>query len=177
MRQSKKGITLVELIICCAIIVMLGGACSAVLASGSKIFNKSSSTATSQLDADVLQNHMMNLLPSTKSVGQITVDDAKDLTSGNCLFFDAENENLFTIRIDGKNTTIRSVEEFAYDLVRAGDPDSQTARAQLVYTVTLANGKTFSGGFVLSNLKYDEATMSTIIGNVSEKPFFFSKNS
>lgn len=176
MKHSKKGVTLVELIICCAIIVMLGGACSAVLASGSTIFNTSSHTASAQMDSDVLQNFMMNLIPSSKSVSQITVDEAKALASGNCLFFDEENDNLFTVRVDGKNTSIRSVTEFEYQIIRAGDPDSDTARAQFIYTVTLSDGNTLSGGFVLNNMKYDEGLMPGIVGKVSEKPFCFSKS-
>lgn len=177
MKHSKKGITLVELIICCAIIVMLGGACSAVLASGSTIFNTSSHTANAQLDADVLQNFMMNLIPSTNEVDQISLAEAKDLTDGNCLFFDDENNGVFTIRVGGKNTSIRSVTEFEYQIIRAGDPDSDTARAQFVYTVTLADGNALSGGFVLSNMKYDGGLMPDICGKVSEKPFFFNKTS
>ena len=175
MKNSKKGITLVELIICCAIIVMLGGACSAVLASGSRIFNTSSQTASAQLDSDVLQNFMMNLIPSSKNVSQITVTEAKGLTHGNCLFFDDENDNVFTVRVDGKNTSIRSIKEFEYQIIRAGDPDSNTARAQFVYTVTLSDGNTLSGGFVLSNMKFDEGLMPEINGKVSEKPFCFNK--
>ena len=175
MKNSKKGITLVELIICCAIIVMLGGACSAVLASGSTIFNTSSHTANAQMDSDVLQNFMMNLIPSTNNVSQITVAEAKALSGGNCLFFDDENDNLFTVRIDGKNTSIRSVKEFEYQIIRAGDPDSDTARAQFVYTVTLSDGNKLNGGFVLSNMKFDEGLMPEINGKVSEKPFCFNK--
>lgn len=176
MKHSKKGITLVELVICCAIIVMLGGACSAVLASGSRIFNTSSHTANAQLDANVVQNYMMNLIPSSNEVNQITVEEAKVLTDGNCLFFDDENDGLFTIRIAGKNTTIHSVEEFEYKIIRAGDPDSETARAQLVYTMTLSDNSTLSGGFVLSNMKFDDGLMPSINGVVSENPFYFSKS-
>ena len=175
MKHSKKGITLVELIICCAIIVMLGGACSAVLASGSTIFNTSTHTANAQLDSDVLQNFMMNLIPSTNKVDKITVAQAKELASGNCLFFDDENDNTFTVRVNGKNTSIRSIEEFEYQIIRAGDTD--TARAQFVYAITLSDGNTPRRGFVLSNMKFHAGTMPDIKGKVSEDPFFFSKES
>lgn len=175
MKKSKKGVTLVELIICCTIIVLLGGACTAVLASGSQIFNTSSQTANAQLDSDVLQNFMMNLIPSTKTVGQLTLSEAKALDSGNCLFFDDENDGLFTISVDGNKTTIRSVAEFEYSIIRAGDPDSDTARAQFVYTATLTDGTELHGGFVLSNMKYDAGAMDEIKDILaSEKPFCFN---
>lgn len=174
MKKSKKGITLVELVLCCAIIVMLGGACTALLMSGNTIFNQSSSTANAQLDSDVLQSYMMNLLPRTNAISQPSLDDAKDLSEGNCIYFDDENDDLFTLRINGEKTTIRSIEEFEYSIVRAGAASSATARAQLLYTVTLTDGTIFSSGFVLSNIKYDESTMSDISGKVSEKPFGFS---
>ena len=177
MKKTKKGITLVELVICCAIIVMLGGACSAVLASGSRIFNTSSHTANAQLDANVVQNFMMNLIPSTNEVSQISLNDAKALTDGNCLFFDDENDNLFTVQIDGKKTSVRSVQEFEYEIIRAGDPESDTARAQFIYVITLSDGNTLSGGFVLSNMKYDEGSMPDIKGKVTEDPFYFNKTS
>lgn len=189
MKKSKKGITLVELVICCAIIVMLGGACSAVLASGSRIFNQSSNSANAQLDADLLQNHMMTLIPSARNVGNITLDEldqAKQLTTGSYMFFDKDNANLFTLRVNGKNTTIRSIKEFEYSIIQAGDPDSTTARPQFVYTVTFSDGNIMNGGFVLSNLPYvggsadpddpnpPEDSMEQIKGKISEKPFCFN---
>lgn len=179
MHKSKKGVTLVELVICCAIIVMLGGACSAVLASGSRIFNTSSHSANAQLDANVIQNYMMALIPSANEVSSTTIDDAKESTTGNCLFFD---NDVFTIRIKDKKTTIRSVEEFTYDILCAGDPDSETARAQFVYTITLSDGNTLSGGFVFINLSYNNALESfgleddePISGDVKVQPFSFNK--
>ena len=187
MKKSRRGITLVELVICCAIIVMLGGACSAVLASGSRVFNQSSHSANAQLDADLLQSHMMMLMPSCKNVNSITLDEleqAKQLTTGSYMFFDEDNGNLFTLRVNGKNTTIRSIKEFEYSIIQAGDPDSTTARAQFVYTVTFKDGNVLNGGFVLSNMQYvgdpegaeepAEDSMTAITGKVSEKPFCFN---
>ena len=98
MKKSKKGVTLVELIICCGIIVMLGGACTAVLASGSTIFNQRSRMAGAQLDADVLQTYMINILPSAENIKDTPRDDAKDIAAdqGEALFFNDNGE--FTIR-------------------------------------------------------------------------------
>lgn len=179
MHKSKKGVTLVELVICCAIIVMLGGACSAVLASGSRIFNTSSHTANAQLDANVIQNYMMNLIPSADEMRPTTLEEARENSVGNCLFFD---NDVFTIRINGKNTTIRSVDEFTYDIIRAGDPSSSTARAQFVYTITLSDKNTLTGGFVLSNMTYADAQSSfateddePISGDIKTEPFYFNK--
>lgn len=173
MKKTKKGVTLVELVICCAIIVMLGGACTAVLLSGHSIFNTSSKAANAQLDSDVLQTYMMNLLPSAKNVDQLSLAEAKALTSGNSVYFDDENGDVFTLQIDGEKNTIRSIAEFEYSIARAGDSASSTARAQFLYTVTMTDGSSFTGGFVLSNMKYDDTSMATMTGKVSEAPFCF----
>ena len=78
MKKSKKGITLVELVICCAIIVMLGGACTAVLASGSRVYNQSTSAATSQMDAfdclsliDYIDPNIINRITPNKDTNPI----------------------------------------------------------------------------------------------------------
>jgi len=170
MKNSKKGITLVELIICCAIIVMLGGACSAVLASGATIFNQSSSTANAQLDADVLQRYMRNILPSAKTVTQLNEGDAMDRASAKYLFFDESNSNMFTIRVDGSDTSIRSISGFTYSIVRAGDADSENARIQFNYTATLTDGSILEGGFVLGNAKFQ----SEISGDLKLNPIGFN---
>lgn len=175
MKRTKKGITLVELVICCAIIVLLGGACTAVLVSGQTVFDKSSKTANAQLDADVLQTYLSNMLPSAKAVRQIGPEDIDNEENKNCIYFDGDGK--FTLKVNGNTTTIRSVSEFAYSVIRAGDPASTNARAQLVYTVTLTDGSTFNGGFILSNVKYsdvvpDEASEITD-DKASENPLCF----
>lgn len=170
MKRSKKGITLVELVICCAIIVMLGGACTAVLASGAQIFNTSSRTANAQLDADVLQTFMINNLPSAKNpTTEKSLTEAKALTEGIAIYVE---DSTLTIQVDGNATSIRSVTELEYKFAKAGDPTSQSARAQFLYTATLTNGSTLSGGFVLGNEKYktdwDDKTYTA-----SEQPVCF----
>lgn len=179
MKNSKKGITLVELVICCAIIVMLGGACTAVLASGSNVFNTSTKTASAQLDSDVLQTFMINLIPSTKNfTNEKSLAEAKNLTQGNAFYFDDDNDGLFTVRVNGNSTAIQSVSELQYSIIRAGDPNSETARAQFIYTATLKNGSTLNGGFVLSNMKYVESSMSVFTDVLaSEHPFCFNLDS
>lgn len=165
MKQSKKGITLVELVICCAILVLLGGACTAVLVSGQTVFNTSSKTANAQLDADVLQTYLMNLLPPAKNIKAGSLDEATATTEGlefNAIFFD--NDNVFTLRRGKDFTTIRSIAGFQYTIVCAGeaptdptDDSGSGARAQLKYTITLTDGSKINGGFVLANVKYSSS--------------------
>lgn len=158
MKQSKKGITLVELVICCAILVLLGGACTAVLVSGQTVFNTSSKTANAQLDADVLQTYLMNLLPPAKNIKAGSLDEATVTTEKfNAIFFD--NDNVFTLRRDKDFTTIQSIAGFQYNIVPAGETTSTSARAQLQYTITLTDGSEINGGFVLANVKYDASTL------------------
>ena len=176
MRNSKKGITLVELIICCAIITLLAGACTTVLASGSHIFNKSTQAAGVQLDADVLQTSLMNLIPSAHNVSNDkSMDEVKDLTDGYAIYFDDSNDGLFTLRNNGRATTIQSVKEFTYSIIRAGDPASGSARAQFVYEAVMIDGSKFSGGFIFNNLKYNPDTMDAIDSiSVANTPVCFN---
>ena len=152
MKNSKKGITLVELVICCAIIVMLGGACTAVLASGSTIFNHSAKAASAQLDSDVLQTHMINLLPSAKNIRSADHSEAKDISEGKGTSLFLDENGTFIIRNNGSNTTIHSVESFSYEVLRAGTSD--TAKAQLKYAVKFYDGSILEGGFLLTNVTY-----------------------
>ena len=170
MKNSKKGMSLVELVICCAIIVMLGGACTAVLASGSSIFNQSSRTANAQLDSDVLQNYMIQLVPSAKRVGQIEKDDVATLGEEICFYFDEESGK-FTIRTSAdKSTTISSVTEFTYKVICAGE-EGNNARAQLMYTAKFMDGSSMNSGFVLSNVKYG----ASISGDAKDTPLCLYK--
>lgn len=156
MKKSKKGVTLVELIICCFIIVMLGGACTALLMSGEHIYSSSADAAGAQLDADVLQTYMMKMIPSADNVMVDTIPAADQ----DGLYFD--DEGVFTISANGKLTTIESVSEFKYSLVKAGDSASGNARVQLVYTVTMDDDSEFTGGFIMSNVKYDDSMASMV---------------
>lgn len=158
MKKSKKGVTLVELVICCAIIVMLGGACTAVLISGEKVFSGSANSANSQIEANVLQTYLMTAMPSVKTVATIDEDDAKAATAGVYLFFDGED---FTINDDGKLTVINGVKEFKCKFLKAGEATSSDAKAQFAYTVKMNDGNSFSSGLVLSNMPYDLSTMGT----------------
>lgn len=172
MKHSKKGITLVELVICCAIIVMLGGACTAVLASGSNIFYTGSATANAQLDAEVMQNILLNTLPSVSGIQQVSETDL-EAESGIYLYI---SDNELVIRNSGKETTVHAVTDLAYQLVRAGASDSSNARAQLTYTATLTDGNTLSGGMVLTNVTYSNVVTGdgAFEGKLSENPLGFN---
>lgn len=162
MKKSKKGVTLVELVICCFIIVMLGGACTVLLMSGEHIYSSSANAAGAQLDSDVLQTYMMKIVPPADSVSVGTVPGADQ----DGVFFD--DEGVFTISANGKLTTIDSVAKFEYSLMKAGDSASTNARAQLVYTVTMDDDSTFTGGFIMSNVEYTSSMDA--VRNVSLAP-------
>ena len=177
MKKSKKGVTLVELIICCGILVMLGGACTAVLASGSQIFNQSSAAAKAQMDADVMQNHIMAFVPSATAISQKDpLTTTLPLEKGNCIYFD--NEGVFTISRDGVVTAVDSVSAFEYEVVPAGDNDSTNVRSQFLYTVSFKDGTSLSGGFVMNNIKFKDAKNIAgevpITGNITDHPLCFT---
>lgn len=171
MKKSKKGVTLVELVICCGILVILAGACTAVLMSGEKVFSTSANSANTQIEANVLQNFLFGQLPSVKTVTTVSVDDAKAATEGTYLYFD---DDVFTINAEGSQTTIDSVQEFKCSFLKAGESASVSARAQFTYTVTMKDGSTFSGGMVLSNMKYDDSIMSVDNGDGTHTPIEYS---
>lgn len=164
MKQTKKGFTLVELIICCAIMTMLAGACTALLMSGEKLFSTGSKSALTQMDVNVLQTTILNRLPSANAVelvlGEIPeeqVPPAQGEDKITELFFDVvDGKSVFTIRHDGKGTTIPEIEEFTCYLLPIGA--SQTARAQFNYTATCKNGAVYSGGMALSTMNFATAT-------------------
>lgn len=188
MKRTKKGITLVELVICCAIIVLIGGAATALLMSGEHLFSSSADSASNQMELDVLQSYMMNIIPSAKNIGVVTRDEDGVLQlpeSGNCIFFNDDGDLI--IRTDTKETEIRSISEFQYQVIRAGiasetpeDSDAETepdtARAQFVYTVTFSNGQTYQGGFVINNLSYPvvSASVGTELADLNEAPLCVS---
>lgn len=177
MRRTKKGVTLVELIICCGIIVMIGGACTAVLMSGHKIFNNSAASANAQLETDVLQTYLTNMIPRAPTIRQLeSVEAISDENDKDCIYID--NDGIFFIRVDGKSVELRSVVEFEYKLVPAGKHVNRR-RPQFVYKVTLVDGTTYTSGFVLGNLIYDFAIAQddssfTSFATVSEIPVCFT---
>ena len=160
MRKSKRGVTLVELIICCGIIVMVGAACTGVLLSGHNMFSGSANSANAQLDTDVVQAYLIHSLPRAANIDQISTSDSLPAT-GSFLYFD---NDVFVIEIDGKKTTVRSVSDFTYKLSPAGPDTSTTARAQFQYTLTMSDGSKYSSGFILSNFSY----ASTIVTDLDE---------
>lgn len=186
MKRSKKGVTLVELIICCAITVMLAGACTAVLISGQRVWKSGSESANAQMTADVMQTNLYNRLPTMNGAAVTDVAAAKTTPAGADSWFSlyldgADGEaKVFTMNAGGNTTTLEDVTDLSFAFTKAGDPDSDTARAQFVYTATLVDGREFSGGLVISNLKFEDITGYTdgdehTLG--SEKAILFTKTS
>ena len=153
MRKNKKGVTLVELIICCGIIVMIGGACTAVLMSGHKIFTNSSNSANAQLDTNVIQTYFTNVLPRSKSIFATSIIAAQENTEDFCIYF-AGDDKVFTLRTAGKDVALNSVADFKYNLIPAGDGTDDAVKPQFIYTVTMKDGSSYTGGYVLMNLHY-----------------------
>lgn len=176
MKHSKKGVTLVELVICCGILVLLGAGCTALLMSGENAFSTGAKATSAHLDASTVQTHLMKAIPSAKSVALISDEEAATLPAGNCLFFNEEND--FIIRNNGNEIKLDAITGFTYSFVKAGetveaaaeDPTEGTAdaegeedagnaayaRAQFVYTITTSSGSKLDGGFLLSNFAYDK---------------------
>jgi hypothetical protein len=193
MKRTKKGITLVELVICCAIIVLIGGAATALLMSGEHLFSSSADSASNQMELDVLQSHMMNIIPSAKNIGIIETDEDNDLlllTAGYCIYFN--DADTLIIRTGSKETEIRAVTGFVYQIILAGVPNESlpsqsteptteteppiTARAQFLYTVTFRNGQSYQGGFVINNLSYPvvAAELGTTERDLKDSPICVS---
>ena len=166
MKTSKKGVTLVELIICCAITVLLAGACTAVLISGQRVWKSGSEAANAQMSADVLQTSLYGKLPSynaAKVVSSSSPTDVtflKESTTGTVLYL-ADDDTL-VIRTNGKDMMLDDVKKVTYTFLKAGGND--TARAQFNYTVTLSDGRSFSGGIVVSNLRFKNIVLATGTG-------------
>ena len=148
MKRSKKGFTLVELIICCVIMTMLAGACTALLMSGEKLFSTGSQSAITQMDVSLLQTSLLKQLPSTQKVDKL--DAAGSSTKDTELFFN--DEGVFTIRHNGKDITIHEISSFNCTLTKIGE--SQKARTQFSYVATCKDGTTYSGGMALSTMKF-----------------------
>lgn len=173
MKKTKKGVTLVELIICCAIIVMLGGACTALLLSGEHIFSTSAKEAGVQADVNLLQSYMRTLLPPTKEVTDKNISNVG--IDESYVYFD---RGVFTIHTNGKDIAIDSITEFQYSIEKVGTSSAiadSTARARFTYTVKLKDGGTFSGGYVLTNKKYTADQSYTLIHTNTTKAITFDR--
>lgn len=170
MKRTKRGFTLVELIICCAIMTMLAGACTALLMSGEKLYSTGSQSASSQMDINLLQTTLLNRLPSTKVIKSLNNEDA-DLntaqtgtgTKDTAVFFD--DEGVFVIRYNGKNTTIPEITEFEYTISPIGTSD--TARTQFSYTVVCRDGTRYNGGLALSTMSFSSLELGAGVTEVT----------
>ena len=176
-KNSKKGITLVELVICCAILILIGGAVVAVLMSGEHVFSTSANSANAQMELEVLQTNLMGIIPSAKnvSVSSKNDDDYVFPSSGYSIYSDdnhliirssVEINNNGVKDVSTKETTLNEIASFTYEITPAGiipqettsdgieASKTATARPLFSYTVIFNDGSTYTGGFVISNLPY-----------------------
>ena len=164
--RSKKGLTLVELAICCAITLLLGGACLSLLLSGRSLFDKGAQSANSTMETDILQTFMMQQLPAAMEIEQITDRDSVQPSTASTL---SVEDGALVICRNGTEIQLSTITELHYTIIRAGISASHTAAPQLCYTVHFKDGSSFNAGFVLVNMKYD-AAMDTLQGSLSENP-------
>ena len=148
-----------ELVICCVIMVLLAGACTAVVVSGQKLFITGSETANTQLEVNALQTAIVNTLPHMVTVEQKGVADAQGATKGVSIFYAGD---ALTIRNAENDIILDGVTALKCEFKRVGKSDSDTARAQFVYTATMSDGSTISSGVVLPNTKYTDVGISAI---------------
>ena len=175
MNKSKKGITLVEMIICCVLMVLLAGACTAVLVSGQKLFASGSETANSQLEANLLQTALLKALPSATCVEARPVSGIESDTENVSIFFDGD---VLTIRQKGSNITVNKVKELTISFKKAGldsagEPEgggtgSDGVRTMFTYEASLEDGSKVTGGMALTNVPYDEESFPGISGKLTE---------
>ena len=173
LNKSKKGVTLVELVIACVIMVLLGGACTAVIVSGQKLFISGSQNANAQLEANIVQTAVLNSLPRMDSVAKVGVDELQSKTEG--LAFSVSDSTL-TIWQNGSEITVNNIKGFQCSINKAGDSGSDSARAQFSYTLTLSDNVPISGGLVLNNTVHEEipsGLKGAVVLNAGEALYFF----
>ena len=164
--RSKKGLTLVELAICCAITLLLGSACLSLLLSGRSLFDKGAQSANSAMEYDILQTFMMQQLPSAVEIEQIATPDSVQSSKVGTL---SVEDGALVICTGSTVIRLTTISDLQYTMIRAGHSASHTAAPQLCYTVHFKDGSSFNAGFVLVNMKYD-AAMDTLHGSLSENP-------
>lgn len=168
-KRSKRGITLVELAICCAITLLLGGACLTVLLSGRGMFDKGAQTADTMLETDIFQTFMMQQLPSATSITQTESDGV--LQSETCSYLAVEDGGV-TLHRGSNVIRLTTIRDCRYAVIPAGLPASDSARAQFVYTLYFKDGTSLSGGFVMAGIRYEEAALGDSGALLSERPVF-----
>jgi hypothetical protein len=183
MKKSKKGITLVELVICCAVLALLAGAVTAVLMSGEHLFSTSADSASAQMELDVLQTNLVGIMPSAKniSVSSMNHDGFAFPLTGHSIYFNdskliirssvAVNEDGVT-SVSTKETELSGVVSFSYKITPAGvipqdASATATARPLFSYTVTFSDGTVYRGGFVINNFPYVD--IGSLAGSIGEK--------
>lgn len=168
-KQSKRGITLVELIICCAITLLLGGACLTVLLSGQDMFTKGTQTANTMMEAEIFQTFMLEQLPSASEIAQTEPNGISQSKMYSRLTVE---DQAVTISTGDNIIRLATISDCRYAVIPAGLPASASAQPQLVYTLYFADGASLSGGFVMTNMRYAEWIAEEFQALLSEKPLW-----
>lgn len=145
LRNSKKGVTLVELIAVCAISVAVIAAACTLLYMGSKSAARGAAQAASHGDAHLLETYLQSELPTAVSVGADKPGDS----AGAITAFRFDPDGTLAVETNGAPQYIDGIESVALSLSQAG------GNRKLSYTIRAGgdNGSyTLSGGVVLNNV-------------------------
>lgn len=143
--KSKRGFTLVELIVSALITVIIIGAAAAAVALGLEIFNSATKTAAQQRRIKLAETALKEniLIAQSYTIGQRAPGTVPEADDGIYLYFD---NDVFVILINGSTITVRDIESVEIDFEKA----SNLCRAR--YTIT-PPGLSHSGVIVMNNIK------------------------
>lgn len=167
--NSKRGVTLVELIAVCAISVVVIAAACTLLYAASKSAARGAAEAAGHGDAHLLETYLQDDLPSALSVGT-QHPDSGDVTS---LHF-GEDGALILEKDGGAGQYIDGIESLALSLSKAG------GNRKLSYTIRAGDsGGSYSltGGVVLNNVSQAQDGGPWTLSPGSDVTFYIRKES
>lgn len=169
-RNSKKGVTLVELIAVCAITVMVIAAACTLLYTGSKSAARGAAQAASHGDAHLLETYLQNGLPTALSVGA----DRPDPGAGEVTALRFGEDGGLILEKDGSaQQYIDGIQSLTLSLSGAG------GNRKLAYTI-LAGGAggsySLSGGIVLNNVTQSPDDGPWVLEPGSDARFYIVKD-
>lgn len=146
--NSKKGVTLVELIAVCAISVVVIAAACTLFYMGSKSAARGAAQAASHGDAHLLETYLQSGLPAALSVGT----EKPGSGAGEVISLRFGGDGALLLEQNGSaRQTIDGIESLSLSLSEAG------GNQKLAYTIR-AGGKdgsySLSGGIVLNNVTH-----------------------
>lgn len=80
---KRKGITLLELVITMGLVIIILGVMTVVFASNSKIMNRIDVNSELQLQGELIQRHLMMILPESKGIIEVIykTEDSQEIKS------------------------------------------------------------------------------------------------